>query len=68
MIKDHLEALFVKQEEHEVKKDLVLSATGLPADSNALLTRTIKSVFPMATTRRDRENGIWLLIYTSLMP
>ena len=72
MIKDQLEALFVKQEGYEVKKDLVLSTIGLPADSSALLTRTIKSVFRISILIgytaffTSEENRIVILLTTCL--
>ncbi|CAB4044920.1 Hypothetical predicted protein, partial [Paramuricea clavata] len=47
MLESKINAAFVQQEDCEVDKAVVLSYLGLNEDDNILVTRTIKSIFPM---------------------
>ena len=50
---------FVQEEGQEVSQRSVMSYLSLGEDCAALLTRAIKRTFPLATTRRNREDGTY---------
>ena len=50
---------FVQEEGQEVSERHVMSYLTLGEDCAALLTRAIKRTFPLATTRRNREDGTY---------
>ena len=58
-LQSDLLAGFVQEEGQEVSQRNVMSYLALGEDCAALLTRAIKPPFPLATTRRNREDGTY---------
>ena len=58
-LQSDLLAGFVQEEGQEVSQRNVMSYLALGEDCAALLTRAIKRTFPLATTRRNREDGTY---------
>ena len=54
-------AAFVQQEGYEVDRAVVLSRLELDEKDCVLVTRTIKNIFPMVRTRRNRAEGLYPL-------
>ncbi|CAB4028712.1 Hypothetical predicted protein [Paramuricea clavata] len=67
MLESKINAAFVQQEDCEVDKAVVLSYLGLNEDESILVTRTIKSIFPMVRTRRNRVNGMYPLLWFKII-
>ena len=58
-LESHLQAGFVQEEGCEVSQRNIMAYLGLGKDCASLLTRAIKRTFPLATTRRNREDGTY---------
>ena len=58
-LQSDLLAGFVQEEGQEVSQRNVMLYLALGEDCVALLTRAIKRTFPLATTRRNREDGTY---------
>ncbi len=61
-LENMVKAGFVQQEGCEVDRAIVLTYLGFDGDDSVLVTRTIKSIFPMVKTRRNRADGLYLLL------
>ena len=63
-LQSDLLAGFVQEEGQEVSQRNVMSYLALGEDCAVLLTRAIKRTFPLATTRRNREDGTYPFLCT----
>ena len=58
---------FVQEEKREVEQSYVLTYLGLGKDSDSLLTRGIKHVFPLVSVRRRRKDGMYPFAITNII-
>ena len=66
MLEGILTAGFVQEDGYKVSRDSVLAYVDLDRDSVALLTRTVKHVFPRVSTWRDKD-GMYPLQFKDIM-